>query len=66
MKKLLIALLDTNITLKTSWMSGNIIVLLHDESTGLFRRTEVKFEPDMSDDDVYEAYLKPAVEAMNE
>ena len=64
MKKLLLELIDTDIIMRVTYVAKDIVVHLQNPLTRAYCRPKVRFEKGMSDDQVYDQFLRKAVETV--
>jgi len=64
MKKLLLELIDTNIIMRVTYVASDIVVHVHNPVTGIYCRATVRFEKGMPDEQVYDQFLRRAVESV--
>lgn len=64
MKKLLLELIDTDIIMRVTYVAKDIVVHVQNPLTGAYCRATVRFEKGISDQEVYDQFLRAAVEAV--
>ena len=64
MKKLLLELIDTDIIMRVTYVAKDIVVHVQNPFKAAYCRTTVHFEGGMSDDQVYDQFLRAAVETV--